>query len=40
MRTFPTFIDSIGVGDLEPLAREYLGRARASVVVVAPKADK
>lgn len=40
MRSYPTFVDTIGLGDLEPLAREYLDRTRASVVVVAPKAAK
>jgi len=38
MRTYPTFVDAYGAADLEPLAREYLGRTRASIVVVAPKA--
>jgi len=37
MRTYPTFMDSIAPADLDALAREYLGRARASVAVVAPK---
>jgi zinc protease len=38
LRTYPTFIDSIEVAELDQLAKEYLGRARASIVTVAPKA--
>lgn len=37
MRTYGTFIDSIGREDIEPLAKEYLAKSRASVAVVAPK---
>ena len=37
MRTHATYVDSIGRADLEPLAKEYLGRSRASIAVVAPK---
>jgi len=37
MRTYPTWVDSIGPAELEPLAKEYLGKSRASVAVVAPK---
>jgi zinc protease len=37
MRTFPTFVDAIQASDLEPLAKEYLKRERASVAIVVPK---
>ncbi|MFN0006613.1 MAG: M16 family metallopeptidase [Planctomycetota bacterium] len=37
MRTYATFVDSIGREELERLAREYLPKSRASVAVVAPK---
>ncbi len=37
MRTYATFVDTIQVSDLQPLAKEYLKRERASVAIVAPK---
>jgi hypothetical protein len=39
MRTYPTYVDSMSREELEPLAKESLGKARASVAVVAPKAS-
>jgi zinc protease len=36
-RTFPTYVDTIQAADLDPLAKAYLGKARASVAIVAPK---
>jgi zinc protease len=40
MRTAPTFFDSIGRADLEPLAKEFLGKSRASIAVVAPRTSE
>src|SRR5262249_31781707 len=37
IRSFTTFVDGIQVKDLDPLAKEYLKRDRASVAIVAPK---
>lgn len=37
LRTFSKFFDEVKVADLDPLAKEYLKRERASVAIVAPK---
>jgi zinc protease len=37
LRSFEKFPDTVQVADLDPLAKEYLKRERASVAIVAPK---